>query len=145
MQDSPSDGTTIIETIVLPAMPDRKVYPPTSVHLTSGQIEGYLFLAQLGELGGDPPGAARAKFLASIRSRLPTKASCWQWWLPTKPKQLSLLCVLIRSDTRQILLERSRPSWWAWSFYRPISEECVFWICWWETLCSVSVELCMHP
>jgi hypothetical protein len=54
MQDSSFEGATITETIVLPAIADRRTYPPIPVHLTPRQVEGYLFLAQLGELGGDP-------------------------------------------------------------------------------------------
>ncbi|HLI89386.1 MAG TPA: hypothetical protein VKV37_11910 [Ktedonobacteraceae bacterium] len=54
VQDSSFEGATITETIALPAIADRRTYPPIHVHLAPRQVEGYLFLAQLGELGGDP-------------------------------------------------------------------------------------------
>jgi hypothetical protein len=45
---------TIIETICVPKTPRRNDYPPIVVRLTPEEVEGYLFLAQLGEIGGDP-------------------------------------------------------------------------------------------
>lgn len=53
-QDASLEEATIIETITLPKIPGRNAYPPTPVHLTPEQLEGYLFLAKLGEIGGDP-------------------------------------------------------------------------------------------
>ncbi len=50
---SPAD-LTITETITLPDVPGRNSYPPLYTQLTPGQVEGYLFLAKLGEIGGDP-------------------------------------------------------------------------------------------
>jgi hypothetical protein len=50
---SPQDAT-ITETIILPKIPGRQTYPPTLIHLTPEQLEGYLFLSKLGEIGGDP-------------------------------------------------------------------------------------------
>ena len=44
----------IIETLHLPTPPDRRSYPPYLVNLTPEQLEGYLFLARVGEKGGDP-------------------------------------------------------------------------------------------
>lgn len=54
VQDSSLQDATITETITLPKIPDRTAYVPTSVHFTPTQLEGYLFLARLGEIGGDP-------------------------------------------------------------------------------------------
>jgi hypothetical protein len=54
VQDASLEEATITETIKLPKIPDRNVYPPTPVHFTREQLEGYLFLARLGEIGGDP-------------------------------------------------------------------------------------------
>jgi hypothetical protein len=54
VQDASLEEATILETINLPKTPDRNTYPPTPVHLTLEQLEGYLFLARLGEIGGDP-------------------------------------------------------------------------------------------
>ena len=54
VQESPGTDVAITETILLPAVPDRQVYPSTYAHLTPQQLEGYLFLAKLGEIGGDP-------------------------------------------------------------------------------------------
>lgn len=45
---------TIIETICVPKTLDRNDYPSFEVRLTPEQVEGYLFLTQLGEIGGDP-------------------------------------------------------------------------------------------
>lgn len=54
VQDASLEEATIVETITLPTIPDRHTYPLTEVHVTSEQLEGYLFLAKLGEVGGDP-------------------------------------------------------------------------------------------
>jgi hypothetical protein len=54
IQDASLENATITETITLPKIPDRQTYPVTDVHLTPEQLEGYLFLARLGTLGGDP-------------------------------------------------------------------------------------------
>jgi hypothetical protein len=54
VQDASLEEATIVETIYLPKLPARSTYPPTPVHLTEEQVEGYLFLARLGETGGDP-------------------------------------------------------------------------------------------
>lgn len=54
VQDASLEEATIIETVTLPKIPGRNMYPPTPVHVTPKQLEGYLFLAQLGEIGGDP-------------------------------------------------------------------------------------------
>ncbi len=54
IQDSTLEGATITETITLPKLPDRQSYPTTSVHFTPEQLEGYLFLAKLGAIGGNP-------------------------------------------------------------------------------------------
>jgi len=48
-----ADGN-IVETLSLPQPEDRDSSPPYLVHLTPKQREGYLFLAYLGEKGGDP-------------------------------------------------------------------------------------------
>jgi hypothetical protein len=54
IQDTSLKDATITETITLPEIPGRQTYPETRVHLTPAQLEGYLFLAKLGEVGGDP-------------------------------------------------------------------------------------------
>jgi hypothetical protein len=54
VQDTSLKDATITEAIALPDLPDRNSYPPTLVHLAPEQLEGYLFLAHLGEVGGDP-------------------------------------------------------------------------------------------
>jgi hypothetical protein len=54
VQDASLEEATIVETINLPKIPERNTYPPTPVHFTREQLEGYLFLARLGEIGGDP-------------------------------------------------------------------------------------------
>jgi hypothetical protein len=54
VQDASLEKATIVETITLPRVPGRNAYPPTSVDFTPGQLEGYLFLAKLGAIGGDP-------------------------------------------------------------------------------------------
>lgn len=54
IQDSAWDKATLIETIVLPRLPARETYPLIEVHFTPEELDGYLFLAQLGEIGADP-------------------------------------------------------------------------------------------
>lgn len=54
VQDASLKEATITEAITLPDLPERSTYSPTLVHLTPKQLEGYLFLAHLGEVGGDP-------------------------------------------------------------------------------------------
>lgn len=54
IQDSAWDKATLIETIVLPCLPAREAYPLAEVHFTPTELDGYLFLAQLGEIGADP-------------------------------------------------------------------------------------------
>jgi hypothetical protein len=52
--DSSPSKAAIIESVNMPVVADRSEYAPVSVRLTPAQIEGYLFLAELGEIGGDP-------------------------------------------------------------------------------------------
>jgi len=40
--------------ISVPKKYDRNYYTPYEVKLTPKQLESYLFLAKLGEIGGDP-------------------------------------------------------------------------------------------
>ena len=54
VQDTSLKDASITEEITLPDIPERSTYSPTPVHLTPKQLEGYLFLAHLGEIGGDP-------------------------------------------------------------------------------------------
>ena len=54
VQNTSLEDATITELMTLPDLPGRKTYSPTLVHLTPAQLEGYLFLAHLGEVGGDP-------------------------------------------------------------------------------------------
>jgi hypothetical protein len=54
VQDASLEEATIVETINLPKIPERNTYPPMPIHFTQEQLEGYLFLARLGEIGGDP-------------------------------------------------------------------------------------------
>ncbi len=54
VRDSNWKEATIIEMISLPKTRDRNDYTPIEVKLTPKQLEGYLFLAQLGQIGGDP-------------------------------------------------------------------------------------------
>jgi hypothetical protein len=44
----------IIETILLPKTQEREDYDLTRVALTPEQVEGYMFLTELGDIGGDP-------------------------------------------------------------------------------------------
>ncbi len=54
IQDSSWDKAIIMETIVLPRITAREMYPPVQVYLTPDELHGYLFLAQMGEIGADP-------------------------------------------------------------------------------------------
>jgi hypothetical protein len=54
VQDTRLKDSTITETITLPKIPERQTYPPVLVLLTPAQLEGYLFISRLGEVGGDP-------------------------------------------------------------------------------------------
>ena len=54
VQDASLEKATIVETITLPKIPGRNAYPQTIVHFTHAQLDGYLFLAKLGAIGGDP-------------------------------------------------------------------------------------------
>ena len=54
VQDTSLKEASITEAITLPDIPERSTYSSTPVHLTPEQLEGYLFLAHLGEIGGDP-------------------------------------------------------------------------------------------
>lgn len=54
VQDATFKEATVTETITLPTIPGRQTYPPTLVSLTPEQLEGYLFLATFGDVGGDP-------------------------------------------------------------------------------------------
>jgi hypothetical protein len=47
-------NATIIETIILPKTQTRNDYDLTRVTLTPEQVEGYIFLTELGDIGGDP-------------------------------------------------------------------------------------------
>ncbi len=57
----------ITETIRLPKTGVRNDYTPLEVKLTSEDLEGYLFLAQLGEIGGDP--LARSVLISNTTTR----------------------------------------------------------------------------
>jgi len=54
IEDSTFANANIIEELHLPKPPDRHNSPSYQVMLTPEQVEGYLFLARLGEHGGDP-------------------------------------------------------------------------------------------
>ena len=54
IQDTSLEKALIVENVMLPNIPDRTTYPKVSVSFTPEQMEGYLFLAKLGELSGDP-------------------------------------------------------------------------------------------
>jgi hypothetical protein len=54
VSDSQWTDATIIETILLPETQARNDYPSIRETLTPQQLEGYLFLAELGDIGGDP-------------------------------------------------------------------------------------------
>jgi hypothetical protein len=62
VNDSQWTDATIIETIRLPQTLARNDYPPIRITLTPEQLEGYLFLAELGDIGGNP--LARSIFSA---------------------------------------------------------------------------------
>jgi len=54
VHDSQWSNANIIETIQIPQTQDREDYDLTRVALTPEQIEGYMFLTELGDIGGDP-------------------------------------------------------------------------------------------
>lgn len=54
IEDRSWDKATLLETIILPHLQARETYPRVSVHWTPEEADGYLFLAQLGEIGADP-------------------------------------------------------------------------------------------
>jgi hypothetical protein len=54
IRDAAPSKAAIIESVTTPVVADRRAYSPVCVHLTPAQIEGYMFLAKLGEIGGDP-------------------------------------------------------------------------------------------
>jgi len=54
INDSQWSKANIIETIILPKTQERDEYDLTRVELTPEQVEGYMFLTELGDIGGDP-------------------------------------------------------------------------------------------
>jgi len=54
VRDANWTEATIIETIRLSKACEKSDYTPLEVKLTPEDLEGYLFLARLGEIGGDP-------------------------------------------------------------------------------------------
>ncbi|HYX51255.1 MAG TPA: hypothetical protein VE843_16025 [Ktedonobacteraceae bacterium] len=54
VNDSQWSNANIIETILLPKTQDKEDYDLTRVTLTPEQVEGYMFLTELGDIGGDP-------------------------------------------------------------------------------------------
>lgn len=54
VRDANWKEANIIEMISLPKTRDRNDYAPVEVKLTPEQMEGYLFLTRLGQIGGDP-------------------------------------------------------------------------------------------
>jgi len=54
IEDRSFADANIVETLSLPQPDERSCFPPYLVHLTPDQLEGHLFLAHLGERGGDP-------------------------------------------------------------------------------------------
>ncbi len=54
VNDSQWTDATIIETIRLPKTQDKNDYTSIRITLTPEQLEGYLFLAELGDIGGNP-------------------------------------------------------------------------------------------
>jgi hypothetical protein len=54
VNDSQWTDATIIETIILPKTRARNDYELTRVALTPEQVEAYMFLTELGDIGGDP-------------------------------------------------------------------------------------------
>lgn len=54
IEDGSFADSNIVETLSLPQPDARSCFPPYLVQLTPEQLEGYSFLAQLGERGGDP-------------------------------------------------------------------------------------------
>ena len=67
VRDANWTEATIIETIRLPKSCERNEYMPLEVMLTPEDLEGYLFLAQLGEIGGDP--LARSVLISNKTTR----------------------------------------------------------------------------
>ena len=67
VRDANRTEATIIETIRLPKTDESNNYTPLEVKLTPEDLEGYLFLAQLGEIGGDP--LARSALLSNTTTR----------------------------------------------------------------------------
>lgn len=65
VRDANWTEATITETIRLPKTGESNDYPSIEVKLTPEQLEGYLFLAQLGEIGGDP--LARSVLISNSR------------------------------------------------------------------------------
>jgi len=54
INDSQWSNANIIETILLPKTQARNDYDLTRVTLTPEQVEGYMFLTELGDIRGDP-------------------------------------------------------------------------------------------
>jgi hypothetical protein len=54
IHDSQWSNANIIEKIQLPKTQEREDYDLTRVALTPEQVEGYMFLTELGDIGGDP-------------------------------------------------------------------------------------------
>jgi hypothetical protein len=54
IDDTSFAHANIVETLSLPQPEDRNCSPPYLVHLTPEELEDYLFLAHLGEKGGNP-------------------------------------------------------------------------------------------
>lgn len=54
VNDTQWTDANIIETILLPNTKARNDYDLTRVDLTPEQVEGYMFLTELGDIGGDP-------------------------------------------------------------------------------------------
>ncbi len=67
INDAKLEEANIIERIQLPKTRDRNDYTPSEVRLTPEEVEGYLFLAQLGNLGGDP--LARCALISEYDSK----------------------------------------------------------------------------
>ena len=54
VEDAGWKEANIIERIRFPKTRERNEYPSVEVQLTPQQVQGYLFLAKLGKIGGDP-------------------------------------------------------------------------------------------
>jgi hypothetical protein len=67
VRDANWTEATIIETIRLPKTGESNDFTSIEVRLTPEQLEGYLFLAQLGEIGGDP--LARSVLISNNTTR----------------------------------------------------------------------------